>query len=127
MEIIKILVLGLVISILSVLLKQIKPEYALICVIVGSIILITYIINSVSDVFSFFNKIVNKTGIDRSLFMTLLKIIGVGYLVEFTVGVCEDSGNKSIGDKLSIAGKVLIFLLSMPIISNLFNLILDLI
>ena len=61
------------------------------------------------------------------MFKTLLKIIGVGYLVEFSAGVCIDSGNSSIADKIVLAGKVLIFSLSIPIISNLFNMIMDLI
>ena len=127
MELLKVLVLGIVISVLSVLLKQIKPEYSLICILVGSIILIIYIINSVQDVFGYFSQIVNKTGVDTSLFTTLLKIIGVGYLIEFTASVCNDSGNSSIADKIILAGKLIIFTLSLPIITNLFDLVMELI
>jgi len=127
LELLKVLVLGIVISVLSVLLKQIKPEYSLICILVGSIILIIYIINSVQDVFGYFSQIVNKTGVDTSLFTTLLKIIGVGYLIEFTASVCNDSGNSSIADKIILAGKLIIFTLSLPIITNLFDLVMELI
>lgn len=127
MELIKVIVLGLVLSIITVLLKSIKPEYSLICVIVGSIILVMYILSGVQSIFDYFSEIVNKTGIDNMMFKTLLKIIGVGYLVEFSAGVCIDSGNSSIADKIVLAGKVLIFSLSIPIISNLFNMIMDLI
>lgn len=127
MELIKVIVLGLVLSIITVLLKSIKPEYSLICVIVGSIILVMYILSGVQSIFDYFSEIVNKTGIDNVMFKTLLKIIGVGYLVEFSAGVCMDSGNSSIADKIVLAGKVLIFSLSIPIISNLFNMIMDLI
>ena len=127
MELIKVIVLGLVLSIITVLLKSIKPEYSLICVIVGSIILVMYILSGIQSIFDYFSEIVNKTGIDNMMFKTLLKIIGVGYLVEFSAGVCIDSGNSSIADKIVLAGKVLIFSLSIPIISNLFNMIMDLI
>ena len=127
MELIKVIVLGLVLSIITVLLKSIKPEYSLICVIVGSVILVMYILSGVQSIFDYFSEIVNKTGIDNVMFKTLLKIIGVGYLVEFSAGVCIDSGNSSIADKIVLAGKVLIFSLSIPIISNLFNMIMDLI
>lgn len=127
MELIKVVVLGLVLSIITVLMKSIKPEYSLICVIVGSIILVMYILSGVQSIFDYFSEIVNKTGIDNVMFKTLLKIIGVGYLVEFSAGVCIDSGNSSIADKIVLAGKVLIFSLSIPIISNLFNMIMDLI
>lgn len=127
MELLKVLILGIILSIITVLLKQIKPEYSLICIIVGSIILIAYILSGITTIFDYFAKIVDKTGIDETLFTTLLKIIGVGYLIEFSAGVCIDSGNGSIADKIVLAGKILIFTLSMPIITNLFNLVLELI
>ena len=127
MELIKVIILGVIISILSILLKQIKPEYSLICIIVGSVILISYILSGIQDIFNYFSTIVNKTGLDNAMFTTLLKIIGVGYLIEFSAGVCIDSGNNSIADKIIIAGKVLIFALSLPIITNLFNMVMELI
>lgn len=126
MEIFKVLILGIVISLLAVFLKSIKPEYSLICVIVGSVILLFYIVNAMTDIFDFFGDVVNKTGIDKNLFSLLLKIIGIGYLVEFSAGVCMDSGNSSIANKVLVAGKVIIFLLSMPIIQNLFETVLSL-
>lgn len=126
MELIKVLILGIILSVITVLLKQIKPEYSLICIIVGSIILIAYILSGVTTIFEYFSQIVDKTGIDEDLFSTLLKIIGVGYLIEFSAGICVDSGNSSIADKIVLAGKILIFTLSMPIITNLFNLVLEL-
>ena len=127
MEILKIVILGIIISLLSVLLKQIKPEYSLMCVIIGSIVLIVFIVNEFQNTFGFFGEIINKTGIDKDLFYTLLKIIGVGYLIEFSSSICIDSGNNSIADKIVLAGKLVIFSLSMPILSNLFNLVLGLI
>ena len=127
MDLVKALILGIIVSILTVILKTIKPEYSLICLIVGSVIIFGYILNSVLDIIGFFMNIVNKTGVDTQLFTILLKIVGMGYLIEFSAGVCRDSGNTSIADKVVLAGKILIFLMSMPIISNLFNIIMELI
>lgn len=127
MDLIKVIILGVVISILTIFLKQIKPEYSLICIIVGSIILIIYIINAIVPIFGYFSDIVHKTGIDNDIFKTLLKIIGVGYLIEFSASICVDSGNTSIADKITLAGKLLIFLLSLPIITSLFDMIMELI
>ena len=127
MELFKVILLGLVVSILAVFLKQVKSEYALICVIVGSILIIGYILNSLIDVLGFFENIVSKTGIDNDLFYAMLKIIGVGYLIEFSASVCRDSGNASIADKVVLAGKIMIFVISMPIISSLFNMVMDMV
>lgn len=80
-----------------------------------------------SNIFSFFTNIVSKTGIESGLFITLLKIIGIGYLIEFSANICNDSGNSAIADKVVFAGKILIFTISMPIISSLFNMVMELI
>ena len=127
MEFAKIIVLGINLSVLTVILKNIKPEYSLICVIVGSIILVKYILSGVQSIFEYFKTIVDRTGVDNVMFSTLLKIIGVGYLIEFSASICNDSGNSSIADKIVLAGKILIFSMSLPIITNLFNMVLELI
>lgn len=127
MVLVKVLVLGIIISMLVVFLKQVKPEYALLCLIVGSIVLLLYILNYLTEVFAFFQEVIDKTGISSNLFVSLLKIVGLGYLIEFSASVCRDSGNNSIADKVILAGKIMIFVVSMPIIRNLFEMILELV
>ncbi len=126
MEIFKIVAIGILICITTLILKQIKPELSVTVVIAGSVILITYALNYFVSVFGVFGEIVNKTGLDKSLFTILLKLIGVGYLVEFGASICEDTGNSSIANKIILCGKITIFILALPIITNLFELILDL-
>lgn len=125
MDIVKVVVLGVIISLISLFLKQVKSEYALLSVIVGSVILIIYILNYVSSIFNFFENIIERTGISKELLVAMLKIIGIGYLVEFSAGICRDSGNSSIADKVVLAGKLIIFMVSLPIINNFFNMILS--
>ncbi len=126
MEIFKIVAIGILICVVTLILKQVKPELTVVVVIAGSIVLITYALNYFTQVFNVFGNIVEKTGLNQGLFVILLKLIGVGYLVEFGASICEDSGNSSIASKIILCGKITIFLLSMPIITNLFDLILEL-
>ena len=60
------------------------------------------------------------------MFVSVLKIVGVGYITEFANSICVDSGNSSIGDKILIAGKIIILTLSLPILTNLLNIIIEL-
>ena len=60
-----------------------------------------------------------KTGLDSSLFIIIVKIIVISYLVDFSVNLCEDMGVKSIGDKITLGGKVMIFSISIPIFNTL--------
>ena len=127
LELIKVMILGIIVSMLVVFLKQVKPEYSLLCLIIGSVVILLYILSYMTKIFIFFQDIIEKTGISYSIFVTMLKIIGLGYLIEFSANVCRDSGNNSIADKVVLAGKIMIFVISMPIISNLFEMILELI
>lgn len=126
MEVIKLVGLGILICIISILVKQIKPEFTIFVIIIGSIILLINILNCFTDIFTAFNSILEKTNIDTKLFGLLIKIIGVGYLIEFGASVCIDSGNSAIADKIILGGKIIIFTMAIPIITSLFNIILDL-
>ncbi len=126
MDVIKLVGMGIIICIVTVLLKQVKPEFSIFAVIIGSGILLIYILNYFTNIFAVFNEIMSKSNINNQLFPLLLKIIGVGYLVEFGASICVDSGNSSIADKIILGGKIIIFSMAIPIITNLFQIILSL-
>ena len=127
MEVLKIVGLGIAISVFVVILKQIKPELSVAVLIAGSVVMILTIVRYFADMFEIFDLIIDKTGIDDGLISAVLKIIGIGYLVEFGAGICNDTGNPTIGDKVVLGGKVLIFVVAMPIITNLLDVVLGLI
>lgn len=127
MEVFKIVALGISISVFVVVIKQVKPELAVAVLIAGSVVMILTITKYFSDVFEMFDLIVNKTGIDKGVVSAVLKIIGIGYLIEFCAGVCIDTGNSSIADKVILGGKVLIFVVAMPIVTNLLDIVVGLI
>ncbi|MBO5102803.1 MAG: stage III sporulation protein AD, partial [Clostridia bacterium] len=52
-----------------------------------------------------------------------LKIIGVGYITEFSSNLCADSGNSAVASKILLAGKLVIFVLAIPIITSLIDII----
>ena len=127
MEVLKIVGLGIAISVFVVILRQVKPELSIAVLIAGSVIMILTIVKYFADMFEIFDLIINKTGIDEGLVSAVLKIIGIGYLVEFSAGICNDTGNPTIGDKVILGGKVLIFVVAMPIITNLLDIVVGLI
>lgn len=125
MEIFKIIGVGLLTCFLAIVVKQVKPEFHLIVLLTGGILIIIMVLKQFTGVIDYFSKIINKTNIDSSLFIIILKVLGVAYLTEFAVGICQDTNNASIGDKIALAGKVIILCLSMPVITNLLNLIIE--
>lgn len=127
MEVLKILGIGIVTCLVVIIVKQVKPEFSVVLLITGSCIILYYIIGYFADILHVFDNIMAKTGINTDLFTTILKIVGIGYLIEFGAGVCVDSGNPSIADKIILAGKLIILIVAMPIITNLLNTIIGLV
>ena len=126
MDFFKIIAIGIVTVICTILLKQIKPELSIFVVIVGSVLIVFLILQSVGSVLGNYTKLLEKTSINPTLFSCVLKIIGIGYLTEFASDVCTDAGVGSVAQKINLAGKILIFITCLPIIENLLNIILAL-
>ncbi len=125
MEVFKIIGVGLLTCFVGIVVKQLRPEFYVVVVLSGAVIILFMLVDQLKSIFLYFLTIFNKTNLDYSLFTNVLKIIGVGFLIEFANGICVDTGNVSIGDKIVLAGKVLIVGLSLPVISNLLNIIVE--
>ncbi|MDE5654459.1 MAG: hypothetical protein K2I46_02505, partial [Clostridia bacterium] len=105
----------------TLLLKNTQSQYAMLSSLATGIIILIIALSSFSKVILSFQAIIDKTGVNSSLFSSLLKIIGIGYITEYSQSICEDLECASIGKKVSFAGKISIFLLALPIIENLIN------
>ena len=121
MDIFKIVGIAIVGCVCTLLLKNTQSQYAMLSSLATGIIILIIALSSFSKVILSFQAIIDKTGVNSAIFSALLKIIGIGYITEYSQSVCEDLECASIGKKVSFAGKIAIFLLALPIIENLIN------
>lgn len=124
--ILKIVAIGLITCVATLIVRPIRQDFSIIIAIVGGIIIICMIIDYLTDILSSFKNIINFTGLNSGLYTLLLKIIGVGYLIEFTASICSDTGNGSLGDKVLLGGKIVILVMALPIITNILEIIMGL-
>lgn len=124
--ILKIIAVGLITCVATLIVRPIRSDFSIIIAIVGGLIILFMIVNYLSTVFDSLKNIINFTGLNSSLYTLLLKIIGVGYLVEFTASICSDTGNSSLGDKVLLGGKIIIMVMAMPIIMSILEIIMEL-
>lgn len=123
MEIFKIAAIGLLTALSAALVRDSRSDVAFAVVIAGGAIMLTMLVDYFTGIFAFFDELVNKTGVDRGVIKTLLKIVGIGYVAELAAGICEESGAKSVGDKIVLGGKLIIFTLTVPILRFLLDII----
>lgn len=123
MEIFKIAAIGVLTALSAALVRDSRSDVAFAVVVAGGAIMLTMLIDYFTGIFAFFDELVNKTGVDRGVIKTLLKIVGIGYVAELAAGICEESGAKSVGDKIVLGGKLIIFTLTVPILRFLLDII----
>lgn len=121
MEIFRIIGVGMVGLFATVILKEVKPELAVVASVVTGIALLYFVIEPFSSAIGVFRSIADQANLDASLVGGVVKIIGVGYLTEFSASLCEDYGVYSVGKKMQFAGKILILTLSLPMITSIFR------
>ena len=124
MEIMQIVGLGLIATILIVVLKETKPEFAILLSIATGVIIFLMIVPQLVYVVDTISSLSSRANVDISYFNTIVKIIGMAYLVEFASQISRDAGQNSIAMKIELGGKVLIMVLAIPILLALMDLIL---
>ncbi len=122
-ELLKIVAIALITVFAHMLTKQVKPEIAVIIALVGSIIIITMTVNSLKSVITSFYSIFKTTGVDAELLTPLFKIIAIGYIAEFGANICVDAGASSVADKVLFSAKIIILMLSLPIITQVIDMV----
>lgn len=105
------------------LLRTAKPEFAVFAVIATGVIMVITMITSLQSVILAFDKLVEKSGIDDAVFAAVLKIIGIGYLTEYSASIATDAGCASIAQKLQFGGKIVIFLMSISVVTALVDVV----
>ena len=124
-EIIKIVGIGLVALVIIIILKQYKPEYAIYVSIIAGILILYIAMEKITGIINLLQSISDKTYINKNFLGILLKITGIAFLTEFAVSVCSDAGEKAIASKIEIGSKVVIITMSIPIITSLLELIIE--
>lgn len=96
--------------------KSFKSEYGIfisigICLVAMVIMLskLEYLIDIVETIRSYI-------GLDNVYIITVLKIIGISYVAEFSSDVCKDCGYSSMANQVQVVGKLTVLCISMPIL-----------
>ena len=124
-ELTKIIGIGLLTLVIIIILKQYKPEFAIYASIIAGILILVIAFEKMTGIIELLQTISNKTYINKSFLTILIKITGIAFLTEFAVSICKDSGESAIASKIELGSKVIIISMSIPIISNLMELILN--
>ena len=120
---VKIIGVAFITAISAILLKQTKPELSMVLTITGVIVILFLLTDELKTTLAALQGIAQSSGMSNGLIKLLLKIVGVGYIAEFSAGVLNDFGSQAVADKVVLASKIIIVMLSLPVFQSLLTLI----
>ena len=123
-DFIKIAGVVLVVLILGLFIKNLRPELSVVLVIAASCIAIIFASNRfVAPVVAFVKELCVSGGLNMDLVMILIKSAGIGIISEIVILICTDAGFAALGKILKFTSVFVIIWISLPLMNELISLI----
>ena len=116
MDIIKISLIGVGGVMLGFLLKGTKPEYASFITMGIGVVILGLAVGKISYLFEALKEIQNSLPLDGNHISTLVKMLGITYIGQFSSGICKDAGYAATGAQIELFCKLSLMVLSMPVL-----------
>lgn len=119
MSIISMGVIGVIGALLSIQFKSGKSEYGIYMSVAVSILIFACIVDRLELFVKTVQQVTQYIKIDTSYIATMLKMIGITYISEFSSSVCKDAGYQTIAVQIELFSKLTILALGMPVLMAL--------
>ena len=127
MLILKLCIIATITAICAFILKNNRSELVPLCLTAGGIIMFLYAFDYLTESIEFIKNFTQSAQIDNEVIRIIFKIVGIGFMVEITASSVKDLGFEGISDKLILCGKIIIFVVSVPILNSTYKIITSLI
>ncbi|MBQ9557456.1 MAG: hypothetical protein IJU94_02505 [Clostridia bacterium] len=116
MNIYSVAALGVIGALICVLLKQYRPELAMLAGIGVSVLILSGAVDVALDAISFFRELAEASGMTALSIRTLLKCAGVCFVTEFASETCRDAGENALASRVETFGRLAAFAVSIPLL-----------
>ena len=119
--------IAMVSTILCIVIKKDRPEMANFVALTAGIIILLSVVMKLSFIVDGIQSLADKVNIPSMYISLIIKLIGICYIIEFAISLCNDCGEKSIASKLEFGRKIIIMTMSFPILLSIVDTIISLI
>ncbi len=121
MDVIRFVLIGAAGLLLAMILKEVRPEYALYVSLATGICLLLGASGKLNYLMEMLQRMKEYLPVDTTYLNTLLKMIGITYIGQLGAGLCKDAGYSSIAGQIELFSKLSILALSMPVLLALLD------
>jgi len=125
MEIIAWVGFGVATALLALILRQHRPEMAMLLSIAAGLVLFATVVSKLGGIIQVMRGMADTALIPAGVLGLLLRVVGISYLTEFGAQLCRDAGEGSIAAKVEMGGRILVLILSVPVLLALMQMMLE--
>jgi stage III sporulation protein AD len=118
LHILQLVGIGLLATVLVSVLRPHVPQFAMLIGILAGTVLLISVVRNMDAVVVMLSDLAREAKVDQGVLTTVLKIIGIAYIVEFAAQIARDAQEGALANKIELAGKVGIVILAIPIVTD---------
>lgn len=119
--------IGVVAAAICILVRQYRPEFAMLVSLCSGILLFVMVMLNLTPVLDQMERYVAKASLNNEYFKVLIKSLGICYVASIAGDTCRDAGQTAIAAKIELAAKVAVVVLALPLFGKIVEISLELI
>lgn len=116
MSMIQVGIIGAAAALFAVMFKSGKTEYGICMSVAAGLFLSGCILERLEIFIRTIDRIRNFIQIDAGYLSSMLKMMGVAYIAEFSSSICKDAGQQALASQIEIFSRLTILALGMPVL-----------
>lgn len=117
----KIAMLGIAGVLTALFVKEVKPSFAAFVSMAACLLIFFYSVHKLSSLADTLVHLKDYVNLKDSYPASLLKIVGITYIADFSANLCRDAGQSAIAGQIEFFGKISILAISAPVVTALLD------
>lgn len=123
MEIVKFVVIGIICAVMTVVVRQYRPELAVVVQLAGIVIIAIFAFEYLKNIFEETGSFFSDVGIVGDGYLAILvKILAIAVITKLGADICNDSSNSALATVVELTGKTVILVMCLSLIKTLVTL-----
>ena len=116
MDIIKIFSSGDLRCYIMLFLKETRPEYTAFITMGIGIMILGLAVGKLEYLFGTLRQLKDSLPVEQEYLTTLIKMIGITYIGQFSAGICKDAGHQATAAQIELFCRLSVLVQSVPIL-----------
>ena len=113
--------LGIVAAVLAVVLRQYRPEFAIMVSIAAGALILGGVLVGMLPVVAQIQSMFDATAIPQQYVQILFRALGICFVTQIACDACKDAGESAIASKVELAGKISVLVISLPLFTQVLD------